>query len=196
VATDPSSDLSAGTTDEALGVRVGALIRSRRSELGKKLSEIAASTDLSVSYLSSIEKGIKVPSLPVLARIAHGLDTTLAEMLRASASPRINHGSLTDNPGAEQLNIEGSPLRIARLSSQPGEHGTAPVAFGGSDVFVFLHHGQLKITVDNTIYELDDGDALHSDRPLTMTWTSGGKETTTSVWAATPQQNIRRSGGG
>ena len=195
MATDPSSHLSAGTTDEALGVRVGALIRSRRSELGKKLSEIAAVTDLSVSYLSSIEKGIKVPSLPVLARIAHGLDTTLAEMLRASASPRINHGSLTDDPGAEHLNIDGSPLRIARLSSEPGEHGSAPVAFDGSDVFVFLHHGQLTIAVDDTIYELGDGDALHSDRPLSITWISGGEVTTTSVWAATPQQDIRRNGG-
>ncbi len=195
MATNPGSDLSASTTDEALGVRVGALIRSRRSELGKKLSEIAASTDLSVSYLSSIEKGIKVPSLPVLARIAHGLDTTLAEMLRASASPRIKHGTLTDTPGAEQLNIDGSPLRIARLSCEPGEHGTAPVAFEGSDVFVFLHHGQLTITVDDAIYELGDGDALHSDRPLSMTWTSGGQETTTSVWAATPQQDLRRNVG-
>lgn len=195
MATDPSSHLSAGATDEALGVRIGALIRRRRSELGKKLSEIAAVTELSVSYLSSIEKGIKVPSLPVLARIAHGLDTTLAEMLRASASPRINYGSLTDDLGAEQLNIDGSPLCIARLSSEPGEHGSAPVAFDGSDVFVFLHHGQLTIAVDDTVYELGDGDALHSDRPLSITWKSGGDVTSTSVWAATPQQDIRRNGG-
>lgn len=195
MATDPRSDLNAGS-DEALGVRVGALIRSRRSELGKTLSDIAASTDLSVSYLSSIEKGIKVPSLPVLARIAHGLDTTLAEMLRASASPRINHGSLVDDPGTEQLSIEGSPLRIVRLSSEPREQGAAPVAFDGSDVFVFLHHGQLTITVDDVIYELGDGDALHSDRPRSITWTGGGNSTTTSVWAATPRQDTRRNGSG
>jgi transcriptional regulator with XRE-family HTH domain len=172
------------------------LIRSRRSELGKTLSEIAASTDLSVSYLSSIEKGIKVPSLPVLARIAHGLETTLAEMLRASASPRINYGSLTDSPGAEQLNIEGSPFSIARLSSGPGERGTAPIEFSGSDVFVFLHHGQLTITVDDTVYELGDGDALHSDRPLSISWASSGNATTTSVWAATPEQSVRRTASG
>lgn len=194
MATDPSSDLNTGT-DDVLGVRVGALIRSRRSELGKKLSDIAARTDLSVSYLSSIETGIKVPSLPVLARIAHGLDTTLAEMLRASASPRINHGSLIDDAGTEQLSIEGSPLSIARLSSEPGDQGTAPVAFDGSDVFVFLHHGQLTIIVDDVVYELGDGDALHSDRPRSISWTSGGAATTTSVWAATPRQTARRNGG-
>ena len=195
MATDPGSHLNAGA-DDALGARVGALIRNRRSELGQKLSDIAASTGLSVSYLSSIEKGMKMPSLPALARIAHGLDTTLAEMLRASASPRINHGPLIDEPGTEQLSIEGSPLTIARLSSEPGERGTAPVAFDNSDVFVFLHHGRLTITVDDIVYELSDGDALHSDRPRSITWAGGGDSITTSVWAATPRQDVRRAAGG
>jgi len=195
VATDPRSDLNADATDAALGVRVGALIRSRRTEVGKKLSDIAASTDLSVSYLSSIEKGLKVPSLPVLARIGHALDTTLAEMLRASSSPRISHGSLADDPGQEHLSIEGSQLHIARLSSESGDQGGAPVAYDGSDVFIFVHHGQLTISVDDVIYELGDGDALHSDRPRSITWTGGGEATTTSVWAAAPRQNTRRNGG-
>ncbi len=195
MATDPRSDLSVEATEDALGVRVGARIRKRRSELGQKLSDIAASTDLSVSYLSSIENGVKVPSLPVLARIARALETTLAEMLRASASPRIKHGSLTDEPGQEQLSIEGSRLRIARLSSEPGEQGTAPVPFDGSDVFVFVHHGELTITVDEVVYELGDGDALHSDRPRSTSWASGGEATTTSLWAAAPPQDTRRNGG-
>lgn len=192
MATDPSSDLSAGTTDDALGVRVGALIRSRRSELGKKLSDVAASTDLSVSYLSSIENGVKVPSLPVLARIGRALDTTLAEMLRASSSPRINHGSLTDDPGQEQLSLEGSQLHIARLSSEPGERGSAPVVYDGSDVFVFVYHGQLTITVDDIVYELGDGDALHSDRPRSISWIGAGDATTTTLWAAAPRDTARR----
>ena len=193
--TDPRSDLNLAATDEALGVRVGAHIRKRRSELGKKLRDVAASTDLSVSYLSSIENGVKVPSLSVLARIARALETSLAEMLRASSSPRINHGSLADDPGQERLSIEGSPLHIARLANAPGEAGGAPVAFDGSDVFVFVHHGELTITVDEVVYDLIDGDALHSERPRSIHWAGGGERTTISVWAAAPRQQARPNGG-
>jgi transcriptional regulator with XRE-family HTH domain len=186
--------LSAGqTSEEALGIRIGARIRERRKELGKKLGDLAASSDLSVSYLSSIEKGSKVPSLPVLARIAHALETTLTEMLRASSSPRTTHGSLTDEPGEEPLNIDGSPLHIVRLSSQPEEQGVAPLVFDQSDVFVFVHHGQLTIDVDGTTYELGGGDALHSDRPRSITWTATGGQTTTSVWAAAPRTTTART---
>jgi transcriptional regulator with XRE-family HTH domain len=72
LAPDAGGDLSTEpTAEEPLGTRVGGRIRQRRRELGRKLAEVAADAGLSVGYLSSIEKGGKVPSLPVLARLSH-----------------------------------------------------------------------------------------------------------------------------
>jgi transcriptional regulator with XRE-family HTH domain len=175
------------TTDEALGERVGARIRARRTELGKKLAEVAADAGLSVSYISSIEKGGKVPSLPVLARLAHALDISLTEILRSSASTRMAQGSLSHELGQERLNADGSPLDIVRLSTEPGAKGIAPVAFERSDVFVFVYRGHLTLEVDGATYELEPGDALHGARPRTITWAATGGDSTTSLWAAAPR---------
>lgn len=170
-------------------------MRQRRLELDRTLSQVAATVDMSVGYLSSIEKGGKVPSLPVLARLCHALDMSLAEMLRTSASAHLARGSLTDEPGHERLNADGSQLRIVRLSSEPGVRGDAPFAFDRGDVFVYVHHGRLTIAVDGSSFEIGAGDALHGDRPRSMTWEVTGDETATSLWAAAaPGQNAAADG--
>ncbi len=197
LAADAGGDLSVEpTTGESLGARVGTRLRQRRLELDRKLSEVAATADLSVGYLSSIEKGGKVPSLPVLARLAHALDMSLAEILRTSASSRLSRGTLTSRLGQERLNAEGSQLRIVRLSGKPGSRGKAPVSVGRGDVFVYVHAGELEIDVDGSVFELGPGDALHGDRPRSMTWRVTGEETATSVWAAAarPGRGARADG--
>jgi transcriptional regulator with XRE-family HTH domain len=197
LAADAGGDLSAEpTTGESLGARVGTRIRQRRLELDRTLAEVAARADLSVGYLSSIEKGGKVPSLPVLARLAHALEMSLAEILRTSASSRLSRGSLTSRLGQERLNAEGSQLRIVRLSGKPGSRGKAPLAFGRGDVFVYVHQGEFEIDVDGSVFEVAAGDALHGDRPRSMTWRVTGDQTATSVWAAaaTPKRNARADG--
>ena len=59
-----------------LGTRLGTRLKERRQELGKRLAEVAAAADVSGGYLSSIENGASVPSLPVLARLSHALEQT------------------------------------------------------------------------------------------------------------------------
>ena len=196
MAADAGGDLTAEPTgDESLGARVGTRIRQRRLELDRKLSEVAASADLSVGYLSSIEKGGKVPSLPVLARLSHALEMSLAELLRTSASTRLARGSMSNKLGREWLNAEGSQLRIVRVSSKPGARGSAPLSFGRGDVFVYVLHGELTIDVDGTRFEVGPGDALHGDRPRSMTWSVTGTETATSVWAAARAARNARADG-
>lgn len=47
-----------------------------------KLRALATRSDVSLPYLSEIERGAKLPSLDVLARIAVALDTTVVAMLK------------------------------------------------------------------------------------------------------------------
>jgi transcriptional regulator with XRE-family HTH domain len=197
LAADAGRDLSAEpTAGESLGTRVGTRLRQRRLDLDRKLGEVAGAAGLSVGYLSSIENGGKVPSLPVLARLAHALDMSLSEILRTSASSRLSRGSLTSRLGQEHLNAEGSQLRIVRLSRKPGSRGKAPLAFGRGDVFVYVHAGRFEIDVDGRVFEVGPGDALHGDRPRSMTWRVTGDETATSIWAAAaaPGRNARADG--
>jgi transcriptional regulator with XRE-family HTH domain len=67
-----------GTGDPQLGAR----LRDLRLEGGVALKVIAKRADISIAYLSEVERGRKLPAIDVLARIADALDTSLVELLR------------------------------------------------------------------------------------------------------------------
>lgn len=172
-----------------LGTLLGSRLRERRTELGKTLADVAGEAALSIGYLSSIEKGTNVPSLPVLARVAHALEVSLAEILRSSGSARLARGHVDDDASVDRLAAEGSQLQIVRCGAHPGESGSAPIKLGNGDVFVFLYQGTVEITVDDGAFEVRAGDALHCDRPKTLSWRVLGDERTVALWVsgATPR---------
>ena len=178
--------MSAQAPDDAagLGTRLGARLKERRAELGRRLVDVAEAAAVSTGYLSSIEKGASVPSLPVLARLAHALELSLAEVLRTSASERLARGRLSDAVGRKQLAADGSRMQIVRSGARPGDEGQAPVRLGGTDVFVFMYRGALVVDVDGSTFVLAPGDALHCDLPQAMRWHVVGEERAVSIWTA------------
>jgi transcriptional regulator with XRE-family HTH domain len=169
---------------ESLAGTLGPRLRERRTELGKTLADVAGLAELSTGYLSSIEKGSSIPSLPVLARIAHALEVSLAEILRSSGSARLAHGRIGDATGTERLAAQGSQLQIVRHAADAGQSGGAPLTLGAGDVFVFLYQGRLEIVVDDGVFELGPGDTLHCDRPKTITWRVSGEGRAVAIWAS------------
>lgn len=55
---------------------IGRRIAERRRSLGLKQAEVEERADLGCKYLSSIERGISIPSTEVIMRLAIALDTT------------------------------------------------------------------------------------------------------------------------
>lgn len=159
-------------------------MRERRRDLGRTLADVAGAADVSAGYLSAIENGGSVPSLPVLARLAHALELSLAEILRTSATERLARGHLSSGPGTKRLAASGSRMQIVRSVRRPGDAGRAPVTLGRTDVFVFVHSGELEIDVDGTVFAVGPGDALHCDVPQNVRWRVRGAERAVAVWAA------------
>lgn len=61
---------------------VGAKIKTLRIKKGFSINELSNKSGVSKSYLSYIERGIqKNPSLQVLAKLAHTLETNVEELL-------------------------------------------------------------------------------------------------------------------
>ncbi|HVV59650.1 MAG TPA: XRE family transcriptional regulator [Gaiellaceae bacterium] len=168
-----------------LGNLLGRRLRDRRRELGLTLADLGAAAGISVGHASSIEKGASLPSLPVLARVAHALELTLADVLRASVSPRIVEGRIDDRPPVAQLSPEGARIRIVRARLRPGTSAAPPVDVGGEhDVFVFVHDGAVEIEVnDDERHELGPGDSIHCHSPRTIAWRAGAAGAT-AVWVA------------
>lgn len=166
----------------SLGALLGPRLRERRLELGKTLTGLARALDLSPGYLSTIENGASVPSLLVLARLTHALDVSLAEILRSSSTARLARGHITDGLETRDLVPEGLQLEIVRHSASPGEAGEAPVALGHGDVFVYVHLGGLQVIVDDGVFELRPGDALHCDRPSRLSWRTLSSGRLIALW--------------
>lgn len=167
----------------SLAGRVGARLRKRRTETGRTLAEVAAASEVSVSYLSAVEHGGSVPSLPVLARVTHALGVTIAEVLRDEDEVRLRTSHLDEGaPGTRVVSHDDLQLKVAFLVCAPGESGSCPLDVPGGDVFVFLRSGHLEVTVDGASWELRSGDALDAAAPEQIGWRA--LEQSAAVWAA------------
>ena len=67
---------------------IGKRIKRRRKELGLTQARVEEKADLSLKYMSNIERGVSIPSTEVIMRIALALDTTPDEFLVGTAKYR------------------------------------------------------------------------------------------------------------
>jgi transcriptional regulator with XRE-family HTH domain len=182
VAGRPADRLAEG--GEALAQRLGARLRERRQALGQTLAQVAAEAGISVSYLSAVEKGTNMPSLPVLGALVHALRLTLHELLREEDRVQVRAGEITGSPGPHELDHPDLRLRVASLVSAAGDRGDAPVPVEGHAVFVFVDRGALVVEVDGAPHALGAGDALDAVDVSEMHWQTLGEGAAVSVWGA------------
>jgi transcriptional regulator with XRE-family HTH domain len=72
---------------------LGEHLRARRLELGRTLREVSADAQVSLGYLSEIERGRKEASSELLGAICHALDIPLSQLLGGlSAEIRVLEG--------------------------------------------------------------------------------------------------------
>ena len=186
MAREPADHLTApnGAAGD-LAARVGERIRRRRGALGRTLADVAEEAHVSVSYLSAVENGGNVPSLPVLLRIVHALRLTLHELLREEEHRHVRVGVL-DTAAAQpaRLHHPALDLRVASLVAEPGEAGNAPVPLRGAALFVFVQSGALSVDIDGASYALGQGDALDAVDVRHVEWHSLGEIHSVSLWGA------------
>jgi transcriptional regulator with XRE-family HTH domain len=63
-------------------VLFGRRVRARRIELGLSQEVLAANCGLDRTYISMVERGVRNPSLLNIEKLAHGLDSTVSELLQ------------------------------------------------------------------------------------------------------------------
>ena len=65
--------------------KIGKRIASRRKILGLTQLQVSEAVDISVPYLSNIERSVSIPSTEVIMRLAIALETTPDEFLVGTA---------------------------------------------------------------------------------------------------------------
>jgi transcriptional regulator with XRE-family HTH domain len=153
-------------------VALGDRIQSLRVDRGLTLKDLADRSDVSVSMLSSVERGEKAPTVVVLDRIGGGLDVTLASLVAENEVGRVivrraADQDRVDEPGGWQRTIlspvvPGVNFEWIRSTLPPGcDAGTFPAYAAGSHEFVAVQSGTLTLTIDERELSLSAGDSVY-----------------------------------
>ena len=70
----------------------GAIVRTRRTELGISQESLATLAGLHRTYISMLERGIRNPSLTVILRLADALDMPASSLIRDLEAKRTKTG--------------------------------------------------------------------------------------------------------
>lgn len=159
---------------------LGKRLRKLRKDRKLKLRDIASRADLSIGFVSQVERDVAVPSLASLAAMARALDVPVASLL-----PRISPPSEKTSPQGrpyyrtvpdaavhyERLSttFPGSVLNGVIIHEEPGHHGHAS-SHDGEELF-FVLAGSITVEIDSVQRVLDAGDSLHfSSRRKHKSW--------------------------
>ena len=168
--------------EPAVDVAVGQRLRDLRRSRKLSLEVVAARTDLSIGFLSQIERGLSSPSLRVLATIADVLGVGIAGLFGAEdAAGGGPEAIVTREPQRAELNLwrtgiskqllspSGSEgrLNLFLVHMEPdGSTGDELYTHDGEEAGLVLE-GEMKLTVDAESWTLKTGDSFRfaSRRP-------------------------------
>lgn len=159
-------------TMEALDMTVlGHRIRGERRRRDLTLAQLADASGVSRSMLSEVERGRRVPTVLVLDRIATGLRTSVARLLRDEQPARtvlLRHDEQTvarDASGWERRVLSpvlpGVEFEFMRTTIGPGvDAGVFQPHDAGAREYLAVEAGTLRLSLDGDEMELRRGDSI------------------------------------
>jgi XRE family transcriptional regulator, regulator of sulfur utilization len=191
---------------ETLNGSVGTRVRALREAMDLSLRELAERSGVSAPMLSQVERGETSPTLQVAARIAHGLELRLSQLLRLDeegAVVVVRKGERRKGPGrvkGHSYEILTPPLpgQRAELSRHTlaagavtGGPGDPPMHEPGSRETALVESGGVALICDGERFELATGDCVTFDADLPHHFENPGPSD--AVLLAIVSAGLRRS---
>ncbi|MCZ4272648.1 cupin domain-containing protein [Maritalea porphyrae] len=172
---------------------VGGLIRERRRGMNMTLKELGELANLSVGFLSQVERDQATPSLGALSMISKGLDV---EMEFFVSSPAVHRGR-TRQGERESFSVDDSSLRYERLGADfagkalssfiitvPAGYKSERVSHEGEEI-IYILEGEVVTYVENEKVILSAGDSLHFRSTRTHSWENVSDAICRILWTGT-----------
>ncbi len=188
---------------DAIGLRIRAL----REAMDLSLRDLAVRSGVSAPMLSQVERGETSPTLQVAARIAHGLELRLSQLLRLdedgavsvvrSAERRKGPGRGRSGHSYEILTppLPGQRAELSRhtlaAGAQTGGPGDPPMHEPGSRETALVESGSVVLKCDGAAYRLAAGDCVTFDADLPHHFENPGPQE--AVLLAVLSAGLRRS---
>jgi transcriptional regulator with XRE-family HTH domain len=171
--------LQASSHTGDLDARIAARVKSLRVNLGLTIDALAERSGVSRAMISRVERGEASPTAFLLGRLANALGTTLSQLFSDAAErgPLVKAASrpVWRDPATGYLRRvvtpETYPADIVDVTLPVGVSVTYDNAVPiNLEQVIWVLEGQLSMTVDETVHDLDVGDCLQMrlDKPITF----------------------------
>jgi transcriptional regulator with XRE-family HTH domain len=175
--TSPPDTASQSEVDQ----QIGAGLRRLRRERSLSLVDLAARTQLSIGFLSQIERGKSSPTLRALVSMADALGVGLVDLFPLSVAASDQTATIVRGAARSELQLwrsgirkqlltphtEGSKLSLYLVELEPGAStGDEFYTHGGEEAGLVMI-GAMTLRVENESWTLQEGDSFRflSSRP-------------------------------
>jgi len=158
---------------------LGSRIRTLRQRKGLTLKDLSRQCELSVSFLSQIERGLSSFSIPSLRAICLALNVSLPDLLVLSDGPGMafladpRAPEITKGDNQAYINLSDTSIKYRFLSGgfpgrqfevligemSPGYHNP-PTSHEGEE-FGYILEGFVKLAIGEEVHSLGPGDSYH-----------------------------------
>ena len=168
---------------------IGARLRSIRKKKKMTLSEIAKVTELSVAYLSNLERDLCSPTLDYLQRICAALGVSMTKLLDSKNWGKcvIRGGEKDvvfeekDRIRYESSNFGSGKLEGLIITVQPKCEFEKTWTHAYDEIGLVLE-GELTITIDNQEWILVEGDSFYIEAMMKHNLSNHADEPCVSYW--------------
>ncbi|MBW2030461.1 MAG: helix-turn-helix domain-containing protein [Deltaproteobacteria bacterium] len=177
-------------------------IKEYRKERGLTLRQLAERVGCTHSYISQVEKGLTVPSLSMIGKLASALDVSVVDLFNDLEAGTESDWYLSKDERRMIKYPDGkvsSQLLVARVTNkrleplislvEPG--GTSDSAEDikhppGTEEFVLVLNGELDFTINGREIHLKEGDTLNFDGSLPHSWVNKGRRRAQVLFVFSP----------
>lgn len=163
---------------------IGSKLKSLRTMKELTLKELSQKTNLSIGFLSQIERGVTSVAISSLDTIAKALDSDLSYFF---TMPKKRERKVLRSFEQEVFTIKNSQFIDYHLTLNPDtmdmlprlqvilpsceEESNDPYGHDGEE-FIYVLEGILNVNLDNEVFQLYPGDTMHFDSKSPHNWTN------------------------
>lgn len=177
---------------------VGKKIKHLRSTKHMTLKELSEKTNLSIGFLSQVERGLTTLAIASLESIAEALDVDLSYFFSLTKKSgkrvmrsyekeifRIENDQYIDYHLSRQLHdMDMLPRFQEILPSKPDSEITSYQHPG--EEFIYVLEGVLTVMIDNQQYDMYPGDSMHFKSNAVHNWTNYSNKVVRILTVNTP----------
>jgi len=174
------------------GTSIGPRLRRLRTQRGLSLAEVAAAAEISIGFLSALERSQMSASVGTLRRLARYYRTNILDFFDATESNArlvrpAKRKVLEAGPGVRmELLAWGNKVMEPHLFRVASQAGSGESYAHEGEEFLFVLRGELLIALDGEEYHLKRGDSFYFESATPHHWKNPGRSETWLLWVNTP----------